>query len=80
VPAVTLVLLRVIALVVVLALVLVLALVTVIPYVERFMHHFGGNVLVPQCVILQGGVRTRPSKSKLVWLISRAGDELQSSR
>ena len=69
-----------IALVVVLALVLVLALVTVIPYVGMFMHHFGGNVLVPQCVSLEGGVRTRPSKSKLVWLISRAGDELKRFR
>jgi hypothetical protein len=62
---VTLILLTLIALVVVLALVLVLALVAVIPCVERFMHRFWGNVLVPQCVILEGGVRTRPSKSNL---------------
>jgi hypothetical protein len=54
-----------------------------VPYVERFMHYFRGNILIPQCVIVEGTVRTgppHPSKSKLVWLITRAGDELQSSR
>ena len=66
VPALTLVLLTLKALVEVLALVLVLALVTVVLYVERFMHHFGGSMLVPQCVILECGVRAGPSKSKHV--------------
>ena len=31
-----------------------------VPYVERFMHHCWGNILVPQCVIVEGTVRTRP--------------------
>jgi hypothetical protein len=30
------------------------------PYVERFMHQFWGNILVPQCVIFEGTVRTGP--------------------
>jgi hypothetical protein len=43
---------------------------------------FWGNILVPQCVIVDGATWTgpHPSKSKLVWLITRTGDELQSSR
>jgi hypothetical protein len=32
----------------------------IVPYVERFMHHFGGNILVPQCAIFEGIVRTGP--------------------
>jgi hypothetical protein len=52
------VLIRVLALVVVLVVLVLVPLVP--PYVERFMHHFGGNVIVPQCVIFEGIVRTGP--------------------
>jgi Ca2+/H+ antiporter len=34
--------------------------VLVLPYVERFMHHFGGYILVPHCVIVEDTVRTGP--------------------
>jgi hypothetical protein len=53
-----------------------------IPYVEMLLHQFVGNILVLQCVIFAGTVRTgpHPVRSKLVWLVTRAGDELQSSR
>jgi hypothetical protein len=47
--------------------------------IKKLMHHFWGNILVPQCVIFNGTGGTGP-QSKLVWLITRAGDELQSSR
>jgi hypothetical protein len=45
---------------VVLVLTVLVLVVVFIPYVERFMHHFGGNMLVPQCVICEGDVRTGP--------------------
>jgi hypothetical protein len=31
-----------------------------VPYVGTFMHHFCGNIPVPQCVTLEGTVRTGP--------------------
>jgi hypothetical protein len=33
-------------------------------YAERFMHHFWGNILVPQCVVFEGTVRTGPQPSQ----------------
>jgi hypothetical protein len=31
-----------------------------LPYVERFMHHFWGNMLFPRCVIFEGVAGTGP--------------------
>jgi hypothetical protein len=36
-----------------------------LPYVERCMHHFGGNILVPQCASFEGTVSTGPPPKKV---------------
>jgi hypothetical protein len=35
-----------------------LALALGLPYVERFMHHVWGNIIVPQCIICESTART----------------------
>jgi hypothetical protein len=46
-----------------LPLLLALLLLLRLPYVERLMHHFGCNILIPQRVIVEGNVETgHPTK------------------
>jgi hypothetical protein len=58
VPLISFLMLVLVVLVALVLAVLALVLGLVLPYVEMFLHHFGGNIQGPQCVIFEGTVRT----------------------